>query len=152
MEEQQQHEQRPRAGALILAAPGAGKSTWVAQQRTWIDADTWASAADLHDLAWHETTHTSADEQAHYRAIDSALMDARSAGMCVVGSLFWALIPDAIVVIPTAEHRRRVSMRSDLKWEAVVRVSEALQAIAREHGVPTFSEFEAAAAAIADAA
>jgi hypothetical protein len=118
-------------GALILAAPGSGKSTWVAQQHVWRDADVWAGEAGLHPLEWHASEHTLADEKAHYQAIDAALLQARAAGKQIVGALFWEVIPDAIVVIPLTEYRRRVSMRSDLKWTEAMRVRTILDTLAR---------------------
>lgn len=128
---------------LILAAPGTGKTTWVKTHPEWHDMDELYSA--LHDDSWHARKRTEADEATHYRAIDAAVEKDRSK-LNIIGSLFWDIVPDAVVFIDPEEHKRRVKARPDLQWADVRRVVRTLHAIAVKNYVPRFTSFDAAAA------
>ena len=130
---------------VILAPPGTGKSTWVAAHSTWHDMDILYN--HLHDETWHNKKVTNQEEAAHYQKIDAAVTRDRER-LNIVGSLFWKLIPDAIVILPSKLHRQRVSRRPDLSWERAHAVALHLQQIAKQHNVPVFDSFDAAAKAV----
>lgn len=136
-------------GAIMLAAPGTGKTTWVVRNPAWHDADLWAPAMNLHKEEWHETLHTQKVQADHYLKVDSGLRAAREQGNRIVGSLFWEVVPDAIVLIEEEEHKRRVAQRPELVWSNVQSVVRALRDLAQKHEVPIFASFDEAAAFVA---
>ena len=54
-----------------------------------------------------------------------------------MGSLFWDVTPDAVIILPEDEHRLYVDMRPDLTWENANAVRQYL----KEIGVKTFSSW-----------
>jgi len=132
-------------GAIILSAPGSGKTTWlknnVDYNNEWLDADKWASDLKLHTKEWHSFSHTYFEEKKHYQFIDKALVTDRLNGKKILGSLFWEIKPDAIVNIDHEEHRRRVAHRRDLNWNNVLRIKTTLNVIGNKNSIPFFSNF-----------
>ena len=126
---------------VILAAPGTGKSRWVREHPTWIDADEWAVDRGLHTEEWHLGKHTEEEAAEHYRRIDAELKKLPR-DTYLIGSLYWDFVPDAIVLIDPALHRSRVALRKDLDWDSVSEVVRDLQKKASENGVPVFDSFD----------
>lgn len=60
--------------------------------------------------SWHRRVTTAAEEAEHYRKIDAAVTRDRGR-LNIIGSLFWNLVPDAIVLLPEKMHRKRVAAR-----------------------------------------
>jgi len=132
---------------VILAAPGSGKSTWVADHPEWLDMDL-LYCPKLHSLTWSKQPHSPEAFRDHYRAIDRAVERDR-ASKNIIGSLFYELVPDAIVTIHEPTHRRYVAQRSGtdvLHWPEVQRIRDVLASVAAKHNVKVFSSFDHAAA------
>lgn len=131
---------------VILAPPGTGKSTWAKSHNDWHDMD--LLYRKLHDVSWHRKKTTAAEEAEHYRKIDAAVTRDRDR-LNIVGSLFWDLIPDAIVLLPERVHRNRVAARPGLSWRRAHAVARHLLQLAKKHNVPIFRSFDVAAKAVA---
>ena len=130
---------------LVLAAPGTGKSSWVKDHPEWNDMD--ELYVDLHTVEWHATPKTDKENEDHYRAIDKRVEHDRKY-MNIIGSLFWNIKPDAIVLIDPKLHKERVDSRDDLNWETVKTVVAFLTKLAKEKNVPVFDSFDKAAKAV----
>lgn len=133
-------------GFVVLAAPGAGKTWFVARNPGWYDADILLGALGVHTLQWHAVPHTPAETEAHYRLCDAYTYELRARGLWFVSSLFWAFVPDVIVILDPAVHRARVAQRGDLDWDMVRAVVRVLERMAADYGVPRAPTLEAAAA------
>lgn len=134
-------EQASKQMPVILACPGSGKTYYSTHSPLWEDQDVLMKS--LHDRTWHQSSHTPAEEKAHYEQLDAKLaVDTQK--HYIVGSLFWEFVPDAIVVVPDKVLRRRVAKRPDISYEATKRVEAFLVKLAAKHRVPLFSTFEAA--------
>ena len=96
----------------------------------------------LHSEGWHAGVHTSGETEAHYRAIDAAV-EADRVRLNVVGSLFWDVVPDAVVVVPWAVHLERLRGRRDVDAGVAAGVVRELLRVAVRHGVPVFESFGA---------
>ena len=53
------HSYQPSVGRIVLAAPGSGKSSWIANHPDWIDADEIMKDLNIHDQGWHSVQHLS---------------------------------------------------------------------------------------------
>ena len=134
----------PRRGFVILAAPGMGKKWFVRHHAGWHDADDLMAAAGLHTEEWHATTHTEEEQRIHYQRCDAYTEQLRADGHWIVSSLFWKLVPDAIVLIDEDLHYLRVAQRPDLDWASVQVFVKHLRAHAARHHVPVYRSLEAA--------
>ena len=133
-------------GAVLLAPPGSGKSWFVEHEGRglWADVDEFLGAyLKFHTEAWNTEKHAEAAEKNHYLECDKYLQALRDEGVWIVGSLFWEYVPDAIVVLNEAEHRKWVAKRDDLDWASARKVRGFLQKHGREHGVPVYRTWDA---------
>lgn len=131
-------------GRIILAAPGSGKTHFVERNEDWEDADYVLVEMGLHSEAWHNTHHTDEETRAHYKACDRASEILKSIGVNLVSSLFWEVVPDAIVMLNEKTHRKYIKQRSDLSWDNVKGIRDYLLEHAAKHDVPVFDNFEEA--------
>lgn len=129
---------------LILSAPGSGKSTWVRQRSDWIDADRWAGSYGIHSQVWHTVAHSFDEKKIHYQNIDKYL-ELERYSINIIGSLFWEIVPDAIVIIPINKHKSRVNKRTDLDWNNVNEIQNILLKRAIVFKIPIFNTFNDAA-------
>ena len=60
----------------------------------------------------------------------------------IIGSLFWEIIPDAIVIIDNLEHKKRVKNRNDLSWDKVEEITTYLLKYANMFSIPLFTSFD----------
>jgi NH3-dependent NAD+ synthetase len=127
---------------LILAPPGAGKSTWVESRKDWHDMD--VLYKKVHPETWNQTERSQKEEEEHYKEIDKLLEKDRKKKK-IIGSLFWKAVPDAIVIPEEDEHKKRVKKRSDLVWKTAEFVSGVLRKVSEKHKIPVFESFDAAA-------
>lgn len=134
-------------GAIIVAASGVGKSWFVAHHPEWHDADELLAAE--HSPAWYSDRHDLDDHQLYYEKCDQKLKALRDSGMKIVSSLFWELVPDAIVLLDEQLHRERVAMRPELEWAHVYSSVKFLEGHAKKYNVPVYSTLEEAALALA---
>ena len=134
---------------IILAPPGCGKSHWVALERTRAlynaqDMDV-LYGDTLHSMQWHDTVHSMKEEQKHYEVIDEQNTK-NTRCMNIIGSLWWDIKPDAVVITPQKTHKARVLQREDLQWERVASLTQALIDHAIKNNIPIYTTFEEAAA------
>ena len=133
---------------VILAPPGSGKTYWVQSHPEWHDMDI-LYCPKYHSLTWSKREHKRKETiEKHYTAIDEVVERDRLSKN-IVGSLFWKLVPDAIVILDERLHRRYVKSRSGaevLPWENAERIRNVLLDVAKEHKVPVFNSFDQAAA------
>ena len=136
-------------GSIVLGPQGSGKSWFVKHrgQGQWADVDEFLGPfLKFHTEEWHNKKHTQAEVEAHYRECDNYLKAMKEEGCWVVGALFWEYVPDAIVILDEAQHRKYVAQRDDLDWESVKRVREFLRKQSREHSVPIYNNWDDLAA------
>ena len=135
-------------GFVLLGAPGIGKSTFVLEHyRDWVDQDEILSELGVHTKAWHTTSHSDVEEEAHYRECDAWLAIMRKCGVWVIGSLFWdPHTVDGIVLLNEEKHKYYVGQRDDLDWDKVEKIVKFLISFAKEHGIATYASIEEAAA------
>ena len=133
--------------ALVLAASGSGKTTWIHSEsnidRLFEDAD--IVCGDLHYCEFEQENHTEEHRIEHYRKIEEKLIRLKKDGRVILGCLFWDLVPDAIVIIPEEQHKKQVEKRRDLNWKSVCEINTFLINHAKEHDVPVFSDFDSCA-------
>tara|TARA_B100000405_G_scaffold270443_1_gene209484 strand:- start:22 stop:435 length:414 start_codon:yes stop_codon:yes gene_type:complete len=135
---------------VILAPPGSGKTTWVAQNPHWHDMDV-LYCPQYHSLTWSKQPHSEKAFQEHYMRIDKVVERDR-ASKNIIGSLFYKLIPDAIVLIHEPTHKRYVAQRTGtevLNWSDANHVRQVLLDVSQKHNVKVFSSFDHAAAYVA---
>lgn len=81
---------RHTRGAILLAPPGSGKTTYVRQQppdaRHWVDQDELYAAMGL---SWSDADADPATFRAQYERADRLSDEVRAYGFRVMGSLFW---------------------------------------------------------------
>ena len=140
----QTHSYLPSVGRIVLAAPGSGKSTWIAKHPDWIDADDIMKDLGIHEEGWHYVQHTDAEVEQHYRRCDQLLGIMREEGLKVLGSLFWEFKADAIVQINEEVHQEYVKQRKDLKWKDVQEVREVLTTLAKDRQITVHDTFDKA--------
>ena len=128
-------------GSIILVPPGSGKS-WFVEHRgmgQWADVDDFLGPfLKFHTDEWLGKKNTQAEVEAHYRECDKYLKAMRDEGLWVVGALFWEYVPDAIVILNEAQHRKWVDKRDNLNWEFVKGVRKYLQKQSKEYSVPIY--------------
>lgn len=132
-------------GTVVLAPPGAGKSTFVATNRRWVDIDNVLGTTpglNFHTESWHAKAHTQDETARHYQQCDSYLRILKNRGIWVVGSLFWDYVPDAILIPPEEKHRQWVAARADLEWEKVAEVRGFLLRLAQTNKIKVYSEWK----------
>lgn len=133
-----------KRGVLVLAAPGVGKSWFVQHHEGWYDADELMAELGLRSPDWHTERPDLDDHQSHYERCDQETKRLRDSGRRIVSSLFWDVIPDAIVLLDEEVHRQRVALRPDLEWSEVQRSVKCLESHAKEYNVPVYSSLEEA--------
>lgn len=133
-------------GYIVLGPPGIGKTTFVeSHSSAWVDADEIFPALGLHSEEWHSKQHSPEEEREHYQACDRALGEMRTAGLWVIGSLFWEFETDAIVLIDAETHKSYVEKRRDLIWSNVQKIRAILEEIATSKHIKIFETISAAA-------
>lgn len=138
------HIKLERPGRVILAPPCSGKSTFVAKNDTFCDMDLIAHEFGLHGERYSQLPHTEGQEQKHYQRIDGWLSTLRSLGFRVIGSLYEAFVPDAVVIIDEALHKEYTSKRDDVSWDFAMQQRKMLTSLAKKHKVPIFKTIAAA--------
>ena len=131
-------------GKVILAPPCSGKSTYVAAHPDICDIDHIANEFSLHGEHYNENSHTREEEAKHYRRIDGWLETLKELGFVVLGSLYEAYVPDAIVIIDLETHRKYAAKRDDVAWRFASQQRKALAQIAAKERVPLYSTIDAA--------
>lgn len=139
------HYTRHARGAIILAPPGSGKTTYVRQQaadaRHWVDQDELFVAMGL---TWSDTEPDPSAFRAQYERADRLSDEVRVFGLRAMGSIFWDFPADAIVVLPEAQHRAYVEQRADLTWARVAEIRALLYDQAAQRGTPVFTSLKEA--------
>lgn len=138
---------RHKRGAILLAPPGTGKTTYVRQQppdaRHWVDQDELYAAMGL---SWSDADADPATFRAQYERADRLSDEVRAYGFRVMGSLFWDYPADAVVLLPEAQHRAYVAQRTDLAWARVAEIRALLANQAAQRGTPVFASLGEAVA------
>lgn len=146
---EEHQKQRHTTGYIVLGPPGIGKTRFVGEHpRAWIDADNIFADLGIHTKEWHLREHTASEQQQHYEECDRILENMRTCGLWVIGSLFWEMKADAIVLLDTNVHKQYVQQRHDLVWARVNEIASVLADIAQEKKIPVFHTIDAAAAAV----
>lgn len=131
-------------GRIVLGAPGIGKTSFASGNPDWVDADEIFKDLGAHTEEWHSTPHTPEEMENHYKQCDAWLNIMRNSGLWVIGSLFWEMHADAIVLLNEDLHKTYVDTRDDLNWDQVQKVVQELTSLANEHNIPTYSTIEEA--------
>ena len=134
--------------ALILAAPGTGKTTWINSKfninKLFEDSDN--VCGDLHYKGFEQENHSEKYRMEHYKKIEKKLLFLKEKyGKVILGSLFWDFVPDAIVIIKENQHRKQVENRNDLTWESVCEINKFLFNHAKKYNIPIFNDFNSCA-------
>ena len=132
---------RHKKGAIILAPPGSGKTTYIRKLEEkdclcdWIDSD------DLFkDLGadWHQ----SMNDKLNYTRCDYLHEQSKYYGFRILGCLFYDYNPDAIVVLPFELHKKYLENRPDLDVNIVKEVRKVLEEKSREKNIPLFDNID----------
>jgi Ni2+-binding GTPase involved in maturation of urease and hydrogenase len=135
--------------SIILSPPGSGKTTWLKDKNknnknknfNILDAD--IVLKDFHTIEYESSNPCETHRKDHYLTIDKQLLNLRKEGIHILGSLFWEVKADVIVIIDSIEHQKRVSKRDDLEWCKVELVTKCLQELALKYNIPIVSSFDA---------
>lgn len=136
------------SGCIVLSPPGSGKTHFVGAHRggRWVDEDEFLGGyLKFHTEDWKAV---GSDAREHYEECDRYLEAMRAEGLGVVGSLFWDITPDAVVLLPEAQHRAFVAKRPDLEWQEARKVRRFLEKMCSERAVPLYSDWTALDAAL----
>ena len=134
------HEQ----GSIVLSPPGSGKTWFVEHDGNgeWADVDAFLGGyLKFHTEEWLKEKHSKAELEAHYRECDRYLAAMRDEGLWVVGALFWVYVPNAIVILDEALHRKWVAKRDDLDWDFAKGVRDFLEKHSKKHSVPVYKNW-----------
>jgi len=136
--------------SIILSPPGSGKTTWLNKNnknnnknssKHIEDAD--IVLKDFHTCEYENSKPCESHRKDHYLTIDKQLLNLRKEGRHILGSLFWEVKADVIVIIDSIEHQKRVSKRNDLEWSKVELVIKSLNELAKKYNIPIVSSFDA---------
>lgn len=133
--------------SIILSPPGSGKTTWLKDKNknnknfNILDAD--IVLKDFHTSEYERSNSCETHRKDHYLKIDNQLLNLRKEGKHILGSLFWVVKADVIVIIDSTEHQKRVSKRDDLEWKKVEIVTKCLQDLSVKYNIPIVSSFDA---------
>ena len=127
--------------SIIFAPPGSGKTTWLIKNNSYIeDAD--IVLKDYHSVDYESYNHNEEERRKHYLTIDKQLLNLRRDGRHILGSLFWEVEADIIVIIDSTEHKKRVDKRNDLEWSKVELVTSCLKNMAEKYNIPILNSFD----------
>ena len=126
--------------SIILSPPGTGKTTWL-NNTTTIFEDADIVLSKYHNCNFERENHTETDREKHYKKIDEQLIILKNDNRHIIGSLFWDIVPDAIVIIDNLEHKKRVKNRNDLSWDKVEEITTYLLKHANMFSIPLFTSF-----------
>lgn len=127
--------------SIVLSPPGTGKTTWLNNINTLFeDADVVLNK--YHNCNFERENNTEKIREEHYKRIDAQLKILKNENRYIIGSLFWDIIPDAIVIIDINEHKKRVLKRQDLCWDKVEKIINYLQQHAYKYNIPIFTSFD----------
>ena len=129
--------------SIILSPPGSGKSTWLNKNSSKHIEDADIVLKDFHTSDYESSNPCKTNRKDHYLKIDEQLLRLRKEGRHILGSLFWEVKADVIVIIDSIEHKKRVSKRDDLEWCKVELVTKCLQELAIKYNIPIVSSFDA---------
>jgi hypothetical protein len=129
--------------SIILSPPGSGKTTWLIKN----NSDNIIEDADIvlkeyHNSEYESSNPSEEERKEHYLKIDKQLLILRIEGRHILGSLFWEVKPDIIIIIDSIEHKKRVSQRDDLEWGKVELVTTCLKNIAEKYNIPILNSFD----------
>ena len=127
--------------SIVLSPPGTGKTTWLINNNTiFEDADIVLNK--YHNSNFERENHSETIRELHYRIIDEKLKILKKENRYIIGSLFWEIVPDAIIIINENEHKKRVMNREDLSWDKVVDITNYLKEHAYKNNIPLFTSFD----------
>ena len=127
--------------SIVLSPSGTGKTTWLNNTNTiFEDADVVLNK--YHNCNFERENNTENIREEHYKRIDAQLKILKQDKRHIIGSLFWEIIPDAIVIIDINEHKKRVLKRLDLCWDKVKKIINYLLLYAYKYNIPVFTSFD----------
>jgi len=132
---------RHSKGAIILAPPGSGKTTFVNNQlgelKNWIDSDNLFGDKGL-NIDWVG----SHNEKLSYMRADYMLEQSKQYGYKIIGALFWKYVADAVVILPYEKHLEYYLSRKDLDRTKIKKIREVFLKHAEENNIPVFDNIE----------
>lgn len=135
-----------KKGMIVHGPPGSGKSWFVEHlgKKQWVDVDEFLGQdyLNFHPEDWHSQKRSQNEIKNHYKECDRYLKAMRDEGLWVVGSLFWEFVPDAVVIIDEAQHKKWVAQRSDLTWSSAKKVRDFLEQQSQSDNVPVCTTWE----------
>jgi len=134
---------RHSRGAVILAPPASGKTTYIRAQtpdsKNWIDSDD--LFADL-GAKWHYQERIGDNVRLNYTRCDYLHSQSKCYGFRILGCLFYDYTPDVIVVLPIETHQKYLSTRPDLNYNVVMEVRKALINKSKHEDIPLFDNIK----------